>query len=206
MKFVLASRNPKKLQELQDILKFNGIEILPLPEDAPEPEENGASFEENALIKARSACAHTGLPALADDSGLCVDALDGAPGIRSARYCEGTDADRNALLLHRLASVPDEDRGARFVCAIACVFPDGREITVDGMCEGKILRQASGSGGFGYDPLFYVPEFQCTFAELPAQIKNKISHRAIALDALAERISDTVWAHEGPVPSATENV
>ena len=119
MQFVLASHNKKKLAELSAIVSSLGIEIIPLPEGAPEPEENGKTFEENALIKAKSAAEFTGLPALADDSGLCVDALDGAPGIYSARYCEGTDEDRNAFLLKNMQD--KENRACRFVCAIACV-------------------------------------------------------------------------------------
>lgn len=204
MKFILASHNAKKYKELQEILSTNGIELQPLPEDAPEPEENGTSFEENALIKAHAACELTGLPAIADDSGLCVDALQGAPGIRSARYCEGSDADRNAFLLKNLENVPEGKRAARFVCAVACVFPDGREMTVQGMCEGNILRENRGAGGFGYDPLFFVEDYDCTFGELPAQVKNKISHRAQALDALAERLCETGWNMECPPFAASK--
>ncbi len=193
MEFVLASHNAKKCKEVQEILMGNEIQVHLLPENAPEPIEDGESFAENALIKARAACTLLGMPALADDSGLCVDALDGAPGIYSARYCEGSDADRNALLLRNMAQVADADRMARFVCAIACVFPDGREFTVQGMCEGKILHEVQGAGGFGYDPLFYVEGYDCTFGELPPQIKNKISHRANALAALQERLCQTGW-------------
>lgn len=186
MRFVLASHNQKKLRELGDILGALGIEVVPLPEGAPEPEENGQTFEENACIKARAASALTGLPAVADDSGLCVDALDGAPGIYSARYCEGTDADRNAFLLTNMAG--QENRTCRFVCAIACVQPDGAEFTVRGECEGQLLHECQGTGGFGYDPLFYVPAYGCTFGELPQEVKNQISHRAQALKRLAERL------------------
>lgn len=186
MRFVLASHNQKKLRELGDILGALGIEVVPLPEGAPEPEENGQTFEENACIKARAAAALTGLPAVADDSGLCVDALDGAPGIYSARYCEGTDADRNAFLLTNMAG--QENRTCRFVCAIACVQPDGAEFTVRGECEGQLLQECQGTGGFGYDPLFYVPAYGCTFGELPQEVKNQISHRAQALKRLAERL------------------
>ena len=131
MQFVLASHNKKKLAELSSIVSSLGIEIIPLPEGAPEPEENGKTFEENALIKAKSAAEFTGLPALADDSGLCVDALDGAPGIYSARYCEGTDEDRNAFLLKNMQD--KENRACRFVCAIACVLADGETLTVRGV-------------------------------------------------------------------------
>ena len=127
MKFVLASHNKGKLKEMAAILGELGIEVASLPEGAPEPEENGATFEENARIKAKAAADFTGLPAIADDSGLCVDALGGAPGIRSARYCEGTDADRNAFLLKNMEG--KEDRACRFVCAIACVLADGETVT-----------------------------------------------------------------------------
>lgn len=188
MRFVLASHNKKKLRELGDILGALGIEVVPLPEGAPEPEENGKTFEENACIKARAAAALTGLPAVADDSGLCVDALDGAPGIYSARYCEGTDTDRNAFLLANMAG--QENRACRFVCAIACVRPDGSEFTVRGECEGQLLRESHGTGGFGYDPLFYVPAYGCTFGELPQEVKNQISHRARALERLAARLKN----------------
>lgn len=182
MKFVLASHNAKKLREMEAILGGLDIEVVSLPENAPEPEETGTTFEENALIKARSAHAFTGLPAIADDSGLCVDALDGAPGIYSARYCEGTDAARNAFLLQNMQ---DKDcRACRFVCAIACMLPNGETLTVRGECEGELLRESHGAGGFGYDPLFYVAAHGCTFAELPAETKNRISHRARALQAL----------------------
>ena len=153
MQFVLASHNKKKPAELSAIVSSLGIEIIPLPEGAPEPEENGKTFEENALIKAKSAAEFTGLPALADDSGLCVDALDGAPGIYSARYCEGTDEDRNAFLLKNMQD--KENRACRFVCAIACVLADGETLTVRGECEGELLRENHGAGGFGYDPLFF---------------------------------------------------
>ena len=141
MQFVLASHNKKKLEELSAIVSSLGIEIIPLPEGAPEPEENGKTFEENALIKAKSAAEFTGLPALADDSGLCVDALDGAPGIYSARYCEGTDEDRNAFLLKNMQD--KENRACRFVCAIACVLADGEMLTVRGECEGTLLRRTT---------------------------------------------------------------
>ncbi len=193
MEFVLASHNGKKLAELREILCARGIAVQPLPEGAPEPDEDGDSFEANALIKARAACRLTGKPALADDSGLCVDALGGAPGVHSARYCAGTDADRTQLLLHNLEGVPDGQRTARFVSAVACVFPDGIEFTVRGACEGVITHTVRGAGGFGYDPVFYVPEYDCTFGELPQDVKNRISHRARALqafrDKLAERLS-----------------
>lgn len=190
MKFVFASHNKGKIQEVQEILAPFGIEIEPIPADFPEIEENGTSFEENAEIKARAVCQATGLPAVADDSGLTVDALDGFPGIHSARWAgpEANDHDRNQLLLEKLLSVPEEQRGAQFVCVAACVFPDGRELAVRGQCRGTILGEEHGSGGFGYDPVFCVPEYGCTFGELASDVKNSISHRARAFTALGSAL------------------
>lgn len=190
MKFVLASHNKGKLKEMAAILGELGIEVASLPEGAPEPEENGATLEENARIKAKAAADFTGLPVIADDSGLCVDALGGAPGIRSARYCEGTDADRNAFLLKNMED--KEDRACRFVCAIACVLADGETVTVRGECAGELLHENHGAGGFGYDPLFYVPEYECTFGELAPEVKNRISHRARALGRLRDVLKDKI--------------
>lgn len=190
MKFVFVSHNKGKIQEVQEILAPFGIEIEPIPADFPEIEENGTSFEENAKIKARAVCQATGLPAVADDSGLTVDALDGFPGIHSARWAgpEANDHDRNQLLLEKLLSVPEEQRGAQFVCVAACVFPDGRELAVRGQCRGTILGEEHGSGGFGYDPIFCVPEYGCTFGELASDVKNSISHRARAFTALGSAL------------------
>lgn len=190
MKFVFASHNKGKIQEVQEILAPFGIEIEPIPADFPEIEENSTSFEENAKIKARAVCQATGLPAVADDSGLTVDALDGFPGIHSARWAgpEANDHDRNQLLLEKLLSVPEEQRGAQFVCVAACVFPDGRELAVRGQCRGTILGEEHGSGGFGYDPVFCVPEYGCTFGELASDVKNSISHRARAFTALGSAL------------------
>ena len=191
MQFVLASHNKKKLAELSAIVSSLGIEIIPLPEGAPEPEEDGKTFEENAFIKAKSAAEFTGLPALADDSGLCVDALDGAPGIYSARYCEGTDEDRNAFLLKNMQD--KENRACRFVCAIACILPDGETLTVRGECEGKIAFEPAGEGGFGYDPLFLPDEFPGkTMAQLTAEEKDSISHRGKALRLLAKKLEEII--------------
>ena len=190
MKFVFASHNKGKIQEVQESLAPFGSEIEPIPADFPEIEENGTSFEENAKIKARAVCQATGLPAVADDSGLTVDALDGFPGIHSARWAgpEANDHDRNQLLLEKLLSVPEEQRGAQFVCVAACVFPDGRELAVRGQCRGTILGEEHGSGGFGYDPVFCVPEYGCTFGELASDVKNSISHRARAFTALGSAL------------------
>ena len=214
MKFILTSHNKNKLREMDAILQELGIEVSALPEGAPEPVEDGDTFEENALIKARAACALTGLPALADDSGLCVDALNGAPGVYSARYGSAeyfeyaekhglsvgleplpphaNDKERTLRLLRNLAAVPDGKRQARFVSAIACVWPDGRELTVRGECEGEIARRLAGENGFGYDPVFLVPDYGCTFGELPAEVKNQISHRARALQKLKEKLNEIV--------------
>lgn len=190
MKLVFASHNKGKIQEVKDILGPLGIEVEPIPEDFPEIEENGTSFEENAKIKARAVCQATGLPAVADDSGLTVDALDGFPGIHSARWAgpDATAQERNLLLLEKMLQVPDGQRGANFVCVAACVFPDGKEMTVRGQCRGTILREEHGTGGFGYDPIFCVPEFGCTFGELEQEVKNSISHRARAFTALGSAL------------------
>lgn len=190
MQFVIASHNKKKITEMSDILSGLGIEIVALPEGAPEPEENGTTFAENACIKARAAFEFTGLPAIADDSGLAVDALGGAPGVFSARYCEGTDKDRNAFLLKNMENVPDGERTGRFVCAICCVLDKDREIVVEGACDGIILREERGEGGFGYDPLFFVEQFGCTFGEVPAESKHTISHRGRALRKLEQKLRE----------------
>lgn len=192
MKFYLASRNQGKIRELTCILSPLGVEIQPLPEDFPEIEENGTTFEENAKIKARTVCQALGAPTIADDSGLEVDALGGEPGIYSVRWAgEGlTDSQRNDRLLERMMDVPKAERTARFVCVAACVFPDGRELAVRGVCRGTILNEAHGEGGFGYDPIFCVPEYGCTFGELEPEVKNSISHRARAFTALASTLGE----------------
>ena len=198
MKIVLASRNKKKIVELQTLLsqKIEGIEILSLDDVGitDEIEENGNSFAENALIKA-SAAAESGYIGVGDDSGLAVDFLGGAPGIYSARYSgeHGNDEENNKLLLKNLNGV--SDRSARFVCAIACVFPDGQEsITVMGESNGKITEEYFGNGGFGYDPIFFCDELGKTFAEASAEEKNAVSHRGRAVmklaDELAKRFND----------------
>lgn len=190
MEFIIASHNQKKIREMDAILGALGISFSPLPKGAPEPEETGTTFEENALIKAQAACQLTGKPAIADDSGLAVEALDGAPGIYSARYCEGSDADRNAFLLRKMEAVPDGSRQAKFVSAIACAFPNGDTLTVRGECPGEILRELHGEGGFGYDPLFWYDEAGCTFAELSAEQKNRVSHRARALQKMKQVLGE----------------
>ncbi len=188
MKLVIATKNAGKLSEVAAYLDGAGagVELLSLADfpGFPDIEENGGTFLENALIKARTVSSVTGLLALADDSGLVVDALDGAPGVRSARFAP-TDAERNAKLLVMLDTVPDYARTARFVCAMAFVGPDGSEWTTEGVCEGIIARKPIGEDGFGYDPIFYYPPLDATFAQLPRDMKNSVSHRGIALRAFA---------------------
>lgn len=185
-RFVLASHNKAKLIEMRDILGELGILVISQAEAGVdvEPEETGATFEENALIKAKAVMAASGLPAVADDSGLMVDALDGAPGVYSARYGGGhdrSDAERNALLLKNLENV--EQRGAKFVSVIAVAWPDGRVITARGEVHGEIAREERGANGFGYDPLFLLPDGR-HMAELSSEEKNGISHRGNALREL----------------------
>jgi len=194
MQFVIATHNYKKLTELSRILKPLGIEAVTdaeLGATLSEVEETGTTFEENAYLKAAAACKQTGLPAVADDSGLEVAALDGAPGVYSARYAgEGaTDAQRNRKLLAEMAHLPEERRGARFVSAICCVFPNGESVTARGECAGTIGYEPAGDNGFGYDPLFVVDGGK-TYAELNADEKDAISHRGQALRRFAVRLQD----------------
>ena len=189
MKFYLASRNKGKRKELVEILAPLGVELEPLPEDFPEIEENGTTFEENAKSKARAVCQALGAPAIADDSGLEVEALNGEPGVYSARWAgDVTDHERNQLVLERMKDIPKNERTAKFVCVAACVFPDGKELAVRGECRGTILNEEHGEGGFGYDPIFCVPEYGSTFAELDSGVKNAISHRARAFTALGSAL------------------
>ncbi len=198
---VLASNNAKKLAELRRILEplVPGIEVLGLGDVSayPEPPETEPSFEGNALIKARAALEHTGLPSLADDSGLCVDALNGMPGVLSARWSgvpksEGGDAANNALLLSQLSDTPDERRGARFVCAMAFCAPGRDEIVELGEMPGRILRGEQGDGGFGYDPLFAADGYDVSTAQLAAAEKDAISHRGRALAKIAPLVVDAL--------------
>lgn len=193
MEFVLASNNKKKIAELQAILssKLPNVKILSLNDIGftDEIEENGTTFEENSIIKA-SVPARLGYIGIADDSGLCVNALGGAPGIYSARYSGGKDEDNINLLLENMKNVPDEERGAYFVCAMSCVFPDGKTISVRGEVHGKILTERQGEGGFGYDPVFFYPPFDKTFSQLTSEEKNTISHRANAIQKLTERLEE----------------
>lgn len=193
MKIVLASNNAHKLQELRAILTTLGMEVVAQREMGitVEPNENGTTFEENSYIKAKTIMDCCGLPTIADDSGLMVDALDGAPGVYSARFggerCK-TDRDRLEYLLELMQEVPEEHRTAKFVSVITLLTPDGRKIVARGECPGTILREPKGENGFGYDPVFYVAEAGCTFAQLPAEQKNRISHRARALAAFAQQV------------------
>ena len=188
---VLASHNAGKLKELQAMLGAS-VQLRSIGEfSTVEPEETGLSFVENAILKARNAARISGLPALADDSGLAVDFLGGAPGIYSARYADGKgDAANNAKLLEALKDVPQAERGAQFVCVLALVrhADDPLPILCEGLWHGRILRAASGAHGFGYDPLFWVPSRDCSSAELSPSEKNLISHRARAMDLLRQRL------------------
>ena len=192
---VLATRNQGKIREFRRILDAisNGaINLVGLEEFAhtTEVEETGSAFKENALLKARSICAETGLPAIADDSGLCVDALDGAPGIYSARYAgvHGDDLGNNAKLLRELANVPEDKRSAHFTCAAALVLPDGREHVTEEIFEGSILFAPIGDQGFGYDPLFRPDGLAISSAQMSAEEKDLISHRGKSLRAIAPHV------------------
>lgn len=180
---MLASGNAGKLRELNRILAPLNVILHPQAQyQAPDVPEDGLSFVENAIIKARAAAAHTGLPAIADDSGLEVDHLNGAPGIYSARYSVGGDSDNNEKLLRELAGVPDAQRSARYQCVLVYMrhATDPNPVVCQGSWEGSILTAPRGDGGFGYDPLFFLPEHGCSAAELDTAIKNRISHRAKA--------------------------
>lgn len=192
MQLVVASGNRNKLREIAEIFDKYDIVSMQAAGFAGEIEETGATFEENALIKARAVCAALHLPALADDSGLCVDALGGAPGVHSARFCgrHGDDAANNALLLEKLRGIPAEGRGAYFESCVALCFPDGRELTASGRTYGRILEGAEGNGGFGYDPLFYSEDLGKSFGIASPEEKNAVSHRARALAALAKKLEE----------------
>ena len=191
-KIVFATTNEGKVKEIKEILGDFPIEVVSMKEMGitADIEENGTTFEENSLIKARALAKLTGLPALADDSGLEVDYLNGEPGIYSARYL-GRDTDydyKNNYIIDKLSGAKGEDRSARFVCVISLVLPDGREFVERGVVEGLIGYEQKGENGFGYDPIFYLPEYEKTSAELPPEEKNKISHRGKALTAMKKLI------------------
>ena len=190
MKYVLATHNPGKLKEMGAILARFGVEVVS-PKDlglTVDVEETGTTFAENAMLKAKAICAAAKLPAIADDSGLCVDALNGGPGVYSARYGgEGLDdKGRYMLLLNSLRG--QSTRTAHFTCAIACAFPNGDTLTAEGRCDGTIAYAPMGEGGFGYDPVFFVPELKKTFGQLTAEEKSAISHRGRALESFIGKL------------------
>jgi XTP/dITP diphosphohydrolase len=193
----MATRNPGKIRELAALLQDSGVKLLSLADfpKLPEIPEEGATFADNAATKAIEVARLTGHPALADDSGLMVDALGGSPGVFSARYAQDrtsprppTDADNWGKLLDELKNVPQGQRGARFVCELALAWPDGRLLRARGECAGVIAFEPQGESGFGYDPVFWVPEYAATMAQLGPEIKNKISHRAQALAAFKDLV------------------
>ena len=193
-KIVFATTNEGKVKEIKEILEGFPVEVVSMKEMniTTDIEEDGTTFEENSLIKAREISKLTGLPALADDSGLEVDYLNGEPGIYSARYL-GRDTDynyKNNYIIDRLKEAEDKERSARFICVISLVLPDGREFVKKGVMEGRIGYEIKGENGFGYDPIFYLPEYGKTSAELSSDEKNKISHRGKALRAMKEVIAE----------------
>ena len=199
MKLVLASKNKKKLVEMNAILSQLGIEVCSEAEAGVDidVEETGTTFEENSFIKANAVMQATGLPAMADDSGIVVDALGGAPGVYSARYGGDpsmTDHDRKMLLLKNTEHVPDGQRQAAFVAVITLVEPDGRVIQARGEIHGELTREPRGENGFGYDPIFYYPPMGMTTAEMPAEEKNKVSHRANALNLFYQKLKEANYA------------
>jgi len=198
MQVVLASHNAHKLDELRRIIGPLVPEIELISYIGPEPIENGATFAQNALLKARAAAEHTGLPALADDSGIAVDILGGSPGIFSARWSgpEKDDRQNLELLLWQLSDVDDEHRQAEFVCAAALALPSGDEDVRLGRWRGTILREPSGSGGFGYDPIFQPDGYPISSAELSRDEKDAVSHRALAFQALVPLLQALVKAHD----------
>ena len=206
-RIVLATGNRGKVEEMQSILAPFGLQVVPQSEfGVPEADETGLTFVENAIIKARNAAAHTGLPAIADDSGLEVDFLKGVPGIYSSRFAGITahSSDNVAKLLADMKEVPDSERTARFQCLMVFIRHDRdpTPIICQGTWEGAILHAAQGDGGFGYDPVFYVPTHNCASAELSAELKNQLSHRGQALRKLAEVLKNNVgWAP--PTSTAT---
>jgi XTP/dITP diphosphohydrolase len=199
MKVVLASKNKHKLEEISQITKLFDMELILQSELGVDidVEETGTTFEENSLLKARAVMEATGLPALADDSGIAVDALNGEPGIYSARYGFDESLDdwgRLLLLLKNTEHVPDGQRQAKFVCVISYVTPEGQVIQARGEIHGELTRQARGEGGFGYDPIFYYPPMRKTTAEMTQEEKNQVSHRANALKVFYEKLKEALYA------------
>ena len=199
MKIVLASKNPHKLVEINRITEKFGFELILQSELGVDldVEETGTTFEENSLIKAEAVMKATGMPALADDSGICVDALNGEPGVYSARYGFDESLDdwgRLQLLLKNTENVPDGQRQAKFVCVITMVTPDGQTIQARGEIHGELLREPVGQNGFGYDPIFYYPPAGMTTAEMSSEAKNEVSHRANALKIFNEKLKEAGYA------------
>ncbi|MEE3362422.1 MAG: RdgB/HAM1 family non-canonical purine NTP pyrophosphatase [Anaerovoracaceae bacterium] len=196
MVIAAATKNAGKIKEIGKITEQFGFEIISRDDAGIDPaleiEENGSTFAENSLIKAKTVCELCGMPAVADDSGLMVDFLGGAPGVESARFAgeHGNDGKNNEKLLSLMKNAPDGKRGAKFVCVVTLVFPDGSVISAEGECRGTIAREPEGTGGFGYDPLFIPEGYEKTFAELGADVKNKISHRSRALMKLADLLKE----------------
>ncbi len=191
MKFLIATNNSKKLLELNRILNPLGIDVVSAKEmgiNLDDVEETGTTFLENAFIKANAGCSRSGIPTIADDSGLCVDALDGAPGIYSARYGgdNATDEDKYNKLLSEMKNFEGDKRSAYFICSIACVFPDGTKISAEGKCNGTIATIPDGNGGFGYDPVFLYNGI--SFGRLSAEEKDKVSHRGNALREFRDKL------------------
>lgn len=199
VRIIIATKNKGKLKEMEQLLAGFPCSVISMTDAGITGDiaESGSTFEENAMTKAMSIWKATGETVLADDSGLEVDFLDGAPGVYSARYAGAgaTDDDNNKKLLDALAGVPEEKRTARYVCVIALVFPSGRSITVRGTCEGYIAMKPEGNNGFGYDPLFYFPGYGLTIARMDPQLKNGISHRGIAMRKLLEKLREA-WDDE----------
>jgi XTP/dITP diphosphohydrolase len=204
MELFVATRNRNKVRELQALLAHTKLTLCSYRDfrDLPEIEEDGRTFDENATKKAVTLAKHTGLLTIADDSGLEVDALDGRPGVMSARYAgpEATDRENNEKLLAELRNVPEGRRTARFRCAIALANPAGLIAVVEGVCEGRITTEERGSEGFGYDPLFVKEDSVKTFAELPLELKNRVSHRALALERALLVIEDYLMTRDSKTP------
>jgi XTP/dITP diphosphohydrolase len=198
-RIIIATKNKGKLEEMKQLLALFPCDVISLADAGISDDiaESGSTFEENAMIKAKSVWKATGETVLADDSGLEVDFLDGAPGVYSARFAGAgaTDEENNKKLLNALAGIPEEKRTARYVCVIAVVFPSGRSVTVKGTCEGYIAMKPEGSNGFGYDPLFYFPGYGLTMAQMDPEMKNSISHRGVAMRKLLEKLKQA-WDDE----------
>lgn len=199
MEFVAATNNPKKLAEIQRILEAEGHTVVSLEQAGvvSEPEETGETFADNAVLKAKAACLASGKPAIGDDSGLAVDALDGAPGVYSARFAgpQHNDADNNKKMLYLLERTPYAKRTAHFVCVVALYMPDGSGMQVEGRCDGRIGFAPSGENGFGYDPLFYVGD--TSFAEMQASHKDELSHRGVALRRFVQELPPLLEKYGG---------